>query len=493
MAKSSITMNLLYSGSGTASIQMSHQSGYGRLAVIYPTLTIGSGQTQKLPVEYDDGMDFWFFSWSKYTVEGYVPLGTTGGSLLVPPPGTKIPVDGASEFTLELGENSDGSTLSFTFAAEGGMTMLRPPEPVPVPLKRKSVASLTANERARYVTAVKAMKAQPSQFVPRTASRYDDYVYIHMQAMAGFGLTLINPTQPVTNSNWLPGVPAVSPAHRGPAFLPWHREFLHQFELDLQKFSPPTYDDKSPMGVPYWDWSKNFNENEVPWLSDFMGGNGVNDYVENGVDIHVVSGPVTVGPFASGNWPITLSQDRLPFLVRQFGLSPATPRLPIEKEVTAALEETVYDQEPWSAFTQPPSFRNHLEGAYVPTQPAPPPALVSVGMHNLVHGWVGGNAGTMLHSTSPNDPIFFLHHSNIDRLWAKWQRRNTNYLSPTPLTPFYAPANPIEGRPGQGLNEAMQFYSPTLSSAPPWSDPPKTPAQVLDHHALNYYYDDEES
>jgi tyrosinase len=27
-------------------------------------------------------------------------------------------------------------------------------------------------------------------------------------------------------------------------------------------------------------------------------------------------------------------------------------------------------------------------------------------------------------SSSPNDPVFFLHHCNIDRLWASWQSRN---------------------------------------------------------------------
>lgn len=26
--------------------------------------------------------------------------------------------------------------------------------------------------------------------------------------------------------------------------------------------------------------------------------------------------------------------------------------------------------------------------------------------------------------TSPNKPVFFLHHENIDRLWAQWQAAN---------------------------------------------------------------------
>jgi hypothetical protein len=41
--------------------------------------------------------------------------------------------------------------------------------------------------------------------------------------------------------------------------------------------------------------------------------------------------------------------------------------------------------------------------------------------HGQVHVWVGGPGGLM---TDPNtaalDPIFWLHHSNIDRLWSAW-------------------------------------------------------------------------
>jgi len=37
----------------------------------------------------------------------------------------------------------------------------------------------------------------------------------------------------------------------------------------------------------------------------------------------------------------------------------------------------------------------------------------------------------MLPGTSPNDPLFFLNHCNVDRLWANWQA--------TASTPDYAP------------------------------------------------------
>ena len=28
--------------------------------------------------------------------------------------------------------------------------------------------------------------------------------------------------------------------------------------------------------------------------------------------------------------------------------------------------------------------------------------------------------------TSPNDPLFWLHHCYIDKLWAEWQEKNNN-------------------------------------------------------------------
>lgn len=43
------------------------------------------------------------------------------------------------------------------------------------------------------------------------------------------------------------------------------------------------------------------------------------------------------------------------------------------------------------------------------------------GPHGAVHAGIGGDMGP---STSPNDPIFFLHHTQIDRLWYLWQQEN---------------------------------------------------------------------
>lgn len=60
------------------------------------------------------------------------------------------------------------------------------------------------------------------------------------------------------------------------------------------------------------------------------------------------------------------------------------------------------DMDALNSFTTFDLFQNALE----------------VTVHNSVHRAVGGN---MVSSASPSDPLFWLHHANIDRIWAEWQ------------------------------------------------------------------------
>ncbi len=41
------------------------------------------------------------------------------------------------------------------------------------------------------------------------------------------------------------------------------------------------------------------------------------------------------------------------------------------------------------------------------------------GIHNSGHVWVGGSMHSIL--TAPTDPVFWMHHAEIDRIWAEWQ------------------------------------------------------------------------
>jgi hypothetical protein len=52
--------------------------------------------------------------------------------------------------------------------------------------------------------------------------------------------------------------------------------------------------------------------------------------------------------------------------------------------------------------------------------------------HNRLHNSFGSGSimGTF---RSPMDPIFYLHHANVDRIWAEWQQRNPKWNSITTL------------------------------------------------------------
>jgi len=261
---------------------------------------------------------------------------------------------------------------------------------------------LTAAEKSRFVAAVLSLKA---------SGKYDTYVQVHLNAHHD--------------------------AHRGPAFFPWHREFLRRFELDLQAIDPG-------VTLPYWNWTVDNSPTSSLWDPAFLGGNG------RPSDGQVMTGPFA---FATGNWPLAFDG---PALRRRFGIS--APALPTPGDVTSALAESLYDVAPWT-LDSPSGFRNRAEGWIAGPQ-----------LHNLVHVWVGGSMGPM---SSPNDPVFFLHHCYVDKLWADWQR-----LHPTA---GYLPVS--DAMPGHNLGDAMQ----------PWAGLGETitPASRLDHHALGYAYDTE--
>jgi hypothetical protein len=84
-------------------------------------------------------------------------------------------------------------------------------------------------------------------------------------------------------------------------------------------------------------------------------------------------------------------------------------------------------------------------------------------IHNQPHVWV---EGVMAMAASPGDPVFYLHHCWIDMLWARWQLAH-------PGAPF------VSSGAGLGLNDPLMEW------------PDRTPADVLDHHALGYSYDTE--
>ena len=285
-------------------------------------------------------------------------------------------------------------------------------------LERREVLDLSAAQRQAFVETLHAMKTVPSAYEP-TTNAYDYFVGVHTEAM--------DPALPDTMYN----------AHMCAAFLPWHREFLRRFEREMQRVSGDPQ-----MTLPYWDWYQAGSHKAI-FTDDFLGGNG-------DPDDHWL---VKTGAFREGLWSMGARFDDTdnewqdtdgdgrpdvpegpPMtnrgLTRCFSYrGQVLPDLSLIDQVVKGcpLEELLsiafYDVRPYMSHERTNeqwqqarriSFRTCLEER----------------LHNPVHAIIGKQMGS---ASSPNDPVFFLHHANVDRLWDLWQRRNGNRGYPSRL------------------------------------------------------------
>jgi tyrosinase len=288
---------------------------------------------------------------------------------------------------------------------------------------RRNILSMPLADVQRLTQAFNTLKANGT---------YDGLIRRHMQAMQ-------TPTPAGSSRN---------AAHRGPVFLPWHRAVLLEVEAALQAVDPGI------AGLPYWAWQDEAALNGGDprrsrlWTADYLGTDG--DPTRGN---RVLNGPFA-GWFALiyNSTSRTFVSRSTPGLVRRLGRDPnGSPSLPTPAQVTDATNNSRYDAAPWDASVS--TFRNRVEGWSAGPR-----------LHNLVHRWVGGD---MLAGTSPNDPVFWLNHANVDRLWWLWQQRwgISSY-------------QPVSGGPvGHNLNDTMQFLTT-----------PRTPASVLDNTRLGITY-----
>jgi tyrosinase len=278
--------------------------------------------------------------------------------------------------------------------------------------------NLTSTQRKRFTDAVVELKR---------VGAYEKYVTTHSKYFAADGES------------------GLRVAHMAPTFFPWHRQFLLFFERDLRIIDPD-------VTIPYWDWTYDNAETSALWGVDFMGGNG-----------RVSDGQVMTGPFAfqSGNWPIIHGVTTERYLTRNIGRPDRPTKLPTKAELDSALAMSTYDTAPWNSAPSTLGFRNQIEGWTI--------SDVEGGyLHNRVHQWVGGH---MIGGTSPNDPVFWLHHAFIDLVWARWQR-----LHPTSR---YLPDRPLSARdPEHG--RVISADEPM----PPWN---VRPSEVFDHRRFYTY------
>ncbi len=332
--------------------------------------------------------------------------GTTRPTIVLNTPDRSLAVDlDGIRQELRAGRTTAAAERLHAGLAASGMALdesLGGPIEWPVVVRRSAtfLARHQPDEIRRFVTAAKALKHRTRPGA--SMSIYDELVAMHLGVVGLARSAEALSLAPEALEGLATGPAAgVDGAHRGPAFLPWHRQFLWSFETALREVDPG-------VAIPYWDWAD--HEGTAALLSpELMGPDGV----QTGSTSPLVSGPFTADQFAVLRelhcWPVDLS--RLWLGIASYGsvlnrrIEPrGTPAIDTSRLASAPDIERLMSTESYGGLDGNRGFREELESGER--------------LHGFVHAWVGGSMSMM---SSPNDPLFFMHHANIDRLWAEWQ------------------------------------------------------------------------
>jgi tyrosinase len=226
-------------------------------------------------------------------------------------------------------------------------------------------------------------------------------------------------------------------------FLPWHRGYLIAFEAVVRdavaKLGGPT-----DWALPYWNYFKP-NQEQLP------------------------------PAFASPDWPDGSGNNPL-YVPQRYGPdNDGKVYVPMDQVDLNALGDPGFvgagsgGSQGFGGVDTGFSHGGRVHGG-VETQP-----------HDNVHGLVGGGDNQTLALMSwPDlaglDPIFWLHHANIDRLWEVWRRIPTSQGDPT------AP-NWVKGPASIGERSFMM----PMPGGQSWT---YTPGDMGDLSSLGYDYDD---
>ncbi|KAJ7176749.1 tyrosinase [Mycena filopes] len=249
---------------------------------------------------------------------------------------------------------------------------------------------LNNSQKLDYITAVQCLQRLPTAtHLGGAKTRFDDFQAVH--------------------------VVLATQVHLVGQFLPWHRRLLNLFETALR-------DECGFIGaLPYWDWSKDVDSG-LP-LAQSPVFDAVHGFGGNGASVPNYSGQFSnLSALASAGWVAPGAGGGCvadgPFAAYNLSIGPGT-------EVTNHCLQRAFNDHIRDAFlsgarvaevlVQPTfeAFRVELEGA---------PVTQTMRLHDAGHNAVGGEMADNF--SSPGDPIFYLHHAFLDKLWWQWVGMN---------------------------------------------------------------------
>ena len=206
-------------------------------------------------------------------------------------------------------------------------------------------------------------------------------------------------------------------AHFNAGFLPWHRAYLLDLERELQAIDPS-------VALPYWRFDQ-------PSPNIFTG-----DFLGESNDIGTVKFSAT-NPLQFWTTDGVQGINRRPF----FSTASAPPGVLSEAQTFAL------------------GGANDLYASFRAMEGNP---------HGQSHVSFGGSISQI--PTAAKDPLFFLLHCNVDRLWAKWQRLNGRFDQALAAS-YDTPGRPI----GHNLVDTMWPWNGIIT--PP--RPPDAPGGAM--------------
>ncbi|PGH14377.1 hypothetical protein AJ80_05967 [Polytolypa hystricis UAMH7299] len=257
---------------------------------------------------------------------------------------------------------------------------------------------MTKDDRRSYTTAVRCLQQKenvtPRELASGLRSRFDDFVYLHIN---------------------------MTPTIHGTAnFLTWHRYYIWAYEKALR-------DECGYQGTqPYWNWGKYaadpVNSPIFDGSDTSMGGNG--DPLEHtGTPLGKV-----VAPWSGGGGCVTTG----PFKDMEVNLGPIAPAMGgiqpngnglsynprcLKRDVSSFVSSRFTTIEQTASLIKNSddifAFEDDMQLGVSPDD---------IGIHGGGHFTIGGDPGSDFY-VSPGDPMFYLHHAEIDRIYWIWQNQ----------------------------------------------------------------------
>lgn len=197
--------------------------------------------------------------------------------------------------------------------------------------------------------------------------------------------------------------------HWSTYFLPWHRYYTWLYESALR-------DECGYTGAqPYWDWSSTDTVAAHPLFdgsATSLSGNGAQ--VNHTSNIYIPTPDIINVTIVSGTGGGCLTSG--PFINFTVALGPHGPPLTDSLQyVERCLSRDFRD----SYLQQYLSYDNVTTAMIQPDLATFHDVMENGGLHSSGHTVIGGLQDDLW--SSPQDPFFFFHHAQVDRLWSIWQ------------------------------------------------------------------------